>query len=1240
MGTNNVSANDTNSPPRNGDAPPFTLTLPEWLAREGIDGGISLDEDAASAAAVALEREHVGRYEVGQEVGHGGMGAVLQVRDTNLRRSIAMKVMSTPHGVSRDRVLRFIEEAQVTGQLEHPSIVPVHELGIDEENKPFYTMKLVRGVTLRDLLQGLRDSRQEVVSQCTLGHLLNIFLKVCDALAFAHEKGVVHRDLKPENIMVGDYGEVLVMDWGLAKVLRAQVSGVGFQVSAPEQETGALASLRAPVSANVGGGSTPRPHGALDTDRSPGQDGGLLAGAVEAEARGPAAGRGGRGADGASRSQHRVGSGESLDAPRRGCGGSAPVAIQSVRTESDSDVALTLDGQVMGTPAFMSPEQAEGRVDDIDARTDIYALGAVLYNILTLRPPVEGDTTEEILAKVTRGEIAPPSVYYRPARSAEREKAGSPGFSRSGRPLESGTTSPAAPKSLVSPPHLPNARVPPALSAVTMKALALKREDRYRSVSDLQADVEAYQSGHATEAEQASLLRQLSLLVKRHTAEFGLAAAALAVIFALVAGYTWKVSVEKGRAERNELAARSAESKAESRRLEAEKAQKAEAAQRQLAESARAAEQTLRKQAEYDAYIGRIAMADQKIRDRAYDQAGALLDACPERFRHWEWNRLRFLCSSGDLTLTPGSGAVRYACFSGDGKTILTVFGSKLQTWDATSGEQRQHIDTGTSACDTFLSHDGAMAATVHRDGTVCTWDMARQARTSKSIDLPGRLDAAQFSADGRFVAMRDSDSGVLFVCEVATGQIIHTFQASAMQVVVMAFSPDNRRLVAGGWSIPLGADVNARLFDLVTGKEVSGALRGLPTCYAVAFSPDGGSLATSHSDGSIRIWSLSSGKRVFSLTGHTGTPQSLCYSSDGSRLLSAGADGLVKLWNMATAAEVLCLEGHSQVVYSASFSPDGTKIVTASYDGTAKVWEVDTRPRMEVLEACRGIANARFSHDGRYMLTGGGYGRGMIKLWDARTARLVRQFGEAEQTSGVDFSPDDRHVVSCHVGVVRVWGTESGTLLRTLEGHSASAYVISAHYSPDGECLVTASQDGTIRIWHAQSGEELRCFSDGIERGSRFRAVFAPDGRQIITTAFTGVLAWLNADTGEKTKSIRGVGSSNKFTCDFSPQGERMLVLHNEIARLLDRNTDEVLLDLRGHAGTNLEGAMFSPDGKRIVTCSRDETARIWDAATGRELLVLRGHKGWVCQACFSPDGKTVLTAGADGTARLWWTE
>jgi serine/threonine protein kinase len=310
------------------------------------------------------------KYDIGGMIAQGGMGAILDAQDKVLRRKVAMKMMLT--NGSQEQLLRFIEEAQITGQLEHPNIVPVYELGVDEHEQVFYTMKLVRGLTLHHVLHLIETGFAETVAKYPLTALLTVFQKICDALAFAHSKGVIHRDLKPANIMLGEYGEVLVMDWGLAR----------------------------------------------------------------ASGRNEAAGT----------------------EPER-------TLVRSARQDEGASM-MTSVGMVIGTPQYMPPEQARGENDKFDARTDIYSLGAILYHMLTLEPPVSGDDPAEMLQSVADGKVA-----------AQVASVGR----RRPHPVRALT-------------HIPGGKIPEPLAAITRKATAMRQEDRYQTVKDLQAAVQAFQA--------------------------------------------------------------------------------------------------------------------------------------------------------------------------------------------------------------------------------------------------------------------------------------------------------------------------------------------------------------------------------------------------------------------------------------------------------------------------------------------------------------------------------------------------------------------------------------------------------------------------------------------------------------------------------------------------------------------------------------------------------------------------
>ena len=284
--------------------------------RTGTFSGINLAETDPGSEPPILTKggtpfdESAGRYQLLGEIARGGMGAVLKGRDPDLNRDLALKVLLEQHRDRTDLVERFMEEAQICGQLQHPGVVPVYELGSLPDRRPFFAMKLVKGQTLAVLL-GRRDSPAD-----DLPRFLSIFEAVFQTVAYAHARGVIHRDLKPSNVMVGSFGEVQVMDWGLAKVLPKNGQ------SAPGPET-------PPVNETV---------------------------------------------------------------------------VSTPRSKGDSD--LSEAGSVLGTPAYMAPEQARGETEAVDRRADVFALGSILCEVITGSPAFGGASSLEILRAAGRADTA------------------------------------------------------------------------------------------------------------------------------------------------------------------------------------------------------------------------------------------------------------------------------------------------------------------------------------------------------------------------------------------------------------------------------------------------------------------------------------------------------------------------------------------------------------------------------------------------------------------------------------------------------------------------------------------------------------------------------------------------------------------------------------------------------------------------------------------------------------------
>lgn len=373
-----------------------------------------------------------------------------------------MKVINSKHQFSRENALRFIDEAQLTGQLEHPNIIPVYELGIDEQGEMFYTMKFVKGTTLDDVLRGIRAGRKE------------------------------HR-----------------------------------KISARRAADGLPESLRRDRFRPLEGRGPPRPQAGKHHDRC--------------------LRRGARARLGAGEKPHRW---PPRNAPPQGADLAADAAARSAPPD-DLRGFETMHGLIVGTPPYISPEQARGELDKIDGRSDIYVLGEILYAILTLRTPFEGENVTEIVEKILGSRIAHPSVHNHPKKSSRRGK----------RDLTAEFHVLA---------HCPGHRIPDGLSAVVMKALALAPADRYQTVEDLQEDIAACQGGFAPKAEGAGPLKQLALWAVRHKPEIALFAIFFVLFNALVVGFFLQLSRERDRAQASERAALQSQKSAAERLAEYE----------------------------------------------------------------------------------------------------------------------------------------------------------------------------------------------------------------------------------------------------------------------------------------------------------------------------------------------------------------------------------------------------------------------------------------------------------------------------------------------------------------------------------------------------------------------------------------------------------------------------------------------------------------------------------------------
>jgi WD40 repeat protein len=1069
-----------------------TLSSDPSTQPRGEPGSVEPAESAADG----------GRYQLGAELARGGLGRVLLARDRRLGgREVAVKQLIKP---TPKAARRFRREALLTARLQHPGIVPLYDLGGADE--PYYAMKLVAGRTFDRLIADARDRRGRLA-------LLPHLIAVAEAIGYAHSQGVIHRDIKPANVLVGDFGETVVVDWGLAKLVRTEAGD----------------------------------------------------------------GDGDRGGDG-------DGDGVSSE--------------------------LTAAGDVLGTPAYMAPEQAGG--DPVDERADVYALGALLYHALSGVRPYQGPTGQSVLVQVAAG---PP------------------------------------------PPLASRAELAPDLVAIVERAMARDPAHRYRSGGELARELRRFQTGQLVEAHAYSPWLLLRRWLRRHRAPVAVAAVLLVALAASaaigVAGVVRERNVAAG--ERDRARRRSEDLTIEQARAALARdpaaaiawlaelgpavaaheravagvvaeAQARGVARHVVAAHARAVTAIelssdsrtmvtagddgrarlwsldgdrgpqLRAVLGHGAPLTRVALAADggalatATQDGAvawWDVAGARGELPPTAARPaWRHRGVVYalrLAGDGRLVTAGDDGAVwagrrgqppvRLAQHDGAVYAVAVSAGGLVAAGGvdgvvdliAPEGPARR-LDHGAAVVELAFSPDERWLATLCSDGAVRLWPTAGGAAR-----VVGRLAAAPwdlaFAPAGDRLAVVDR-GGALTVYDVATGAA-EARRAHASAGLLVRWSAD------GAWIATGGDDSQVQLWG--AGDGARWTLRGQRgTVQALAFSPDGRWLASGDQDGVVRLWPRP-GERYLASALHAGVVRRIAVAAGGA-VATAGADGAV--WLAAPAAAPVRLGAHARSVDGLAIRADGGLVVSGDTGGELIVRGADggARPLGREQSAITWLA----------MAPGGGAVAaatrdGTIGVWDLATGARRGLDGHAGMVLHAVFAADDVVVSGGVDGTVRRWSVAAATGAIVLR---APASVLRVAVAPDG-AVASAGEDGSVGVWDASGGARI------VHRHARTvsSVAFAPDGRSLVSASW------------------------------------------DQTARLIPL-AGGPSVDLVGH-GEQVNAALFSPAGDAVVTVGDDGAARVW-RLDGRVQRVLRAHDGFVLRVVVAADG-TVVSGGADGALVRW---
>jgi WD40 repeat protein len=925
--------------------------------------------------------------------------------------------------------------------------------------------------------------------------------------------------------------------------------------------------------------------------------------------------------------------------------------------ELSGGAGLSASGQILGTPSYMAPEQATGRLAEVGPLADVYALGAILYALLTAQPPFEGTSALDTLQQVVCQE-------------------------------------PLSPRRI-------NPRVDLDLATVCLTCLEKDPGRRYASAQALADELGRYLDGVPIVARPVGRLERGRRWLRRHPAQAAALALGLVVLLTLVGlgvGSAYQQQLEGKNAELENANSRL---NAQAQKLESSNAQLQEAAQKLAASNANLA--AAREDLERLFYLRRVSAALTEWKANEVGRARKLLDACPPAYRHWEWHYVARLCQTG-ATLTGHGGEVRSVAFGADGKTVASAArpgGAKqteVSTWDPSTGKRLGSRELPTDGGPFVLSPDGtrlvsADAALPFHSGPTAlrVWDVATGKQLLVLEGHRGVVSGLAFSPDGKWLASGSTitDKGkdlaaqkfgptVLKVWHADTGLPLHTLDVPGKGLGIVAFSPDSKQLVIAG-------NKGVRVLEVESAHDTA-VLPQHTLVQSAALAPDGQHVALALSN-ILRIVNLRTKLETRAIELPSAVKR-VAFSPDGKRLLTCNDDRSVTVCHVAAGRVTHTFRGHAAAVGCLAVSPDGRHVASGSFDKTLRMWDLEGGQEVTALsepELSEAVAQNRtlppitqavFSPDDKWLVTAcklAGPGAGNLQVWDAAANRLVRSL-QAHQgrVADVAFSPDGKRLASAGTDrTVKVWDAATWTLALTVTGHRHPPLRVA--FGPGGLVASLSTDDSQaleLKIWEADSGREIRTLREGLGFGHALeldlgaapltQLAFSPDGAWLVTAAgdpephptmksvhAPGPLKVWDTATGRLLRTIDAGPRELLRSLAVSPDGKRIVTArHDFLGQTADLKvwsveTGAALVTLEpAFAGkeTRVEDVAFSPDGKRVAGVVGD-TVVLWEADTGRDIISLKNVKtpGRFQSVAFSPDGRRLAVACTQGMVFLW---